>query len=104
MNVGALFLSLFVCGLGLALAYVYWNPWGFVLDGIGFMIFVYAIKSGEAKGEHVAYEDAKSHKKRIVGEKYRCGYCMMFGKGGCKRKEELLNAEPCEDFIVSYTD
>jgi hypothetical protein len=104
MNTEALILSLIMCGIGLTLGFVYFNPWGFVLDGVGFLIFLYAIKSGETKNTQIVHENSSSHKRRIAEDRYRCRYCMMFGHLGCKRKEELLNAEPCEDFIESHRD
>ncbi len=101
MHVGAMLLALVMCGLGLALAFVYFNPWGFVLDGVGFMVFLYAIYNREER-QTVIYEDRTSYKRRQAGENYKCHYCMFFGKPGCKNQEQLLNATPCEDFTYSY--
>jgi hypothetical protein len=103
MKTGALLLSLAMCAVGLALAFVYWNPWGFVLDGIGFMLFLYAI-SGE-RNEIENYPSRilepriyRDYRKEIDPENYRCRICANFEKSECKRQEKLLNAKPCEDF------
>ena len=42
-------LSFAVCGLGLALAFAFSNPVGFVVDGLGVAFFVYDIFTGEEK-------------------------------------------------------
>ena len=31
-------------------------------------------------------------------EKHKCGNCFWFGKDECERKEEYINANPCEKF------
>ena len=100
MKTGALLLSFIMCGLGLALVFVYWNPWGFVLDGVGFMVFLYAIFSKD-EDESLRYASLESLKKRTAQEKYKCGYCSFYEKPGCKRQEKFLNGKPCEDFMES---
>jgi len=98
MKAGALLLSFILCGLGTTLAFVYFNPFGLVIDSLGFMVFLYAIFSKEEqepKPYHALYD------KRIAEEDYKCRYCAWFGKPGCKRQERLLNGKPCEDFSLS---
>ncbi len=96
----ALVLSLIMCGLGLALVFVYFNAWGFVLDGVGFMVFLYAI-FGKDDRQTVIYEDRTSHEKKQFGENYNCRHCMFFGKEGCSRHETWSYATPCEAFVYS---
>ena len=43
MKIEVLLLSFIMFGLGTALAFVYLNPWGLVIDSLGFMLFLYAI-------------------------------------------------------------
>jgi len=88
--------------VGLSIGYVYINPFGFVLDGIGFIIFLYSIFSERAKPQRCVSE--KTYLKSVYQEGYRCGTCFWFGKSGCKRNEKFLNAEPCEDYMVSSTE
>lgn len=47
MNNGALVLGFLMCAVGLVAGWVLWNPWGFVLDGLGIMIFFYGIFAKE---------------------------------------------------------
>ena len=34
------------------------------------------------------------------GENYKCRYCRWFGHDRCRRREDLINAIPCEDFLL----
>ena len=45
--------------------------------------------------------DRGSYYKRIAEEDYKCGSCAYISKPGCKRNEQFINAEPCEDFMLS---
>ncbi|UCE15342.1 MAG: hypothetical protein JSV12_05545 [Candidatus Bathyarchaeota archaeon] len=87
--------------IGLSFGYVYGNPFGFVIDGIGFVIFLYAIF---AKNEKPRFVSRKQYLKSTHREDYRCGTCFWFGKPGCKRNEEFINAEPCEDYMLRMKD
>jgi len=87
--------------VGLTIGYVYANPFGFVIDGIGFVLFLYAIF---AKQKEPRLHIREQYLKTTLQEDYRCGTCFWFGKSGCKRNEKLLNAEPCEDYMVSSTE
>jgi len=49
VNLGVLLLSFAVCRLGIALAFAFSNPVGFVVDGLGIAFFVYALFTGEEK-------------------------------------------------------
>lgn len=84
MKTGALLLSFIICGLGLTFAFVLLNPFGLVIDSLGFLLFPYAISSRE-KEEKWRYGDRTSHYKRIAEQNYKCGSCLSFGKPGCKR-------------------
>jgi hypothetical protein len=75
---------------------MYWLPFGFVLDGIGFMIFLYAIR---LEGGSRIFASREQYLKGVYQDDYKCGKCLMFGKGGCPRKEKYLNAKPCEDYF-----
>lgn len=90
-------LSLIMCAVGLFLVYATFNPLGFVLDGIGFLIFVYSIYPN--RREQRVFLDSVKYKKSVYEEEYKCGNCRMFGNEGCPRSEELINAKPCEKFI-----
>ena len=59
------------------------------------------ISRGANKPESWRYEDRRSYYKRIAQEEYKCGSCVWMGKPGCKRQEQFINAEPCEDFMLS---
>ena len=37
---------------------------------------------------------------KTLGEEYKCRNCRWFGDSRCKRKETLINAKPCEDFLI----
>lgn len=91
-----LLFSILLCFIGLLLGYVYRIPFGFVLDGIGVMVFIYAIRSD---GESKIFASREQYLKGVYQDDYKCGNCLMFGKGGCPRKEKLLNAKPCEDYF-----
>ena len=43
MKIEVLLLSFIMFGLGTSLAFFYLNPWGLVIDSLGFMLFLYAI-------------------------------------------------------------
>ena len=86
--------------IGLSMGLVGLNPFGFILQGIGFVIFLYALFS---KGEKIrVYQSKQQYFRSVRVEDYKCGNCWLFGKGGCKRKEKLPNAEPCEDYVYTY--
>ena len=40
----------------------------------------------------------QAYYRKFAKEKYKCRNCFWFGKPGCERKEEFLNAKPCEEF------
>ena len=42
-NYVLLVLSCILCGIGLTLGFVFFEPFGFMLDGLGFMLFLYVI-------------------------------------------------------------
>lgn len=46
------------------------------------------------------FEDKKTHYVNTLGEEYKCRNCRWFGDSRCKRKETLINANPCEDFLI----
>jgi hypothetical protein len=46
MNYGLLALSFLLCGIGLILEFVFFEPFGFMFDGLGFMLFLYVILVG----------------------------------------------------------
>ena len=49
MNVGVLLISFIICAVGLTLAFVYFNPFGLIIDGLGFMLFIVGIKIDSEK-------------------------------------------------------
>jgi hypothetical protein len=102
MNNSILLLSFLICGVGLTLGFVLLNPFGFVIDGIGIMIFFYAIfdkRENHSEGYILKNRDKKDNYRNYLEEDYKCRNCFWFGKPGCKRQEKLLNAEPCQDFM-----
>lgn len=42
-------LSFIICGFGLMLSFVFFNPWGFVIDDLGLMLFFYGLKADDNK-------------------------------------------------------
>ena len=100
-----LLLSFLICAIGLTIGFVFFNPFGFVLDGIGFMLFLYAIFGDKNENENYPSRILKPSRHRdnhseIEPENYRCRICLKFGKSECKRQEKLLNAIICEDFML----
>ena len=90
-------ISLLLYALG---GYLIFSPayvTGYVLEGIGFMIFIYSIYPSEKEG-HI-YQDKRQYAKSTYEEQYECGNCRIFGNLGCPRKEQIFHAEPCEQFI-----
>ena len=68
---------------------VYGHPIGWVIDGVGFFIFLGALM--------IKPEDFIPSTQRTFQGKV-CGNCYWFGKVECKRNEKLFNAMPCEDY------
>jgi len=62
MNYELLVLSFLLCGIGLTLGFVFFEPLGFVLDGLGLMLFVYVLYARN-KEEKFTVEDAYRSKK-----------------------------------------
>ena len=50
------------------------------------------------------YSSKQEYLKSRYQEGFKCGGCFWFGKPGCKRGEEHLNAMPCENFMARYSD
>jgi|GEM_PF-4224717 len=63
--------------------------------------FLYGSKhnANTANKKKFLEKKVQQEKRSFYGEKYRCGYCSMFGKQtDCPRDEQVFNAEPCEVF------
>ncbi len=98
-----LIFSILLIFIGLIFGFVYSNPFGFVIEGIGTIVFFYSILSKPEESRSQRFVSRKQYLKRMIKEDYRCGTCFWFGKPGCKRNEKLLNSEPCEDYMLSST-
>jgi hypothetical protein len=88
-------LGFVMCFFGLALGFVYFNPFGFVLDALGFMIFLYGLFARES------YEQDSVDIARALAEdeeRNKCHNCLLFGKEFCPRAEKYYNAKPCDKF------
>jgi len=57
MNYGLLALAFLLCGIGLALQFVFFEPFGFVFSGLGLMLLFYVISVGR-RNENRTSEDA----------------------------------------------
>jgi len=68
---------------------VYGHPIGWVVDGIGFFIFLGAL---------VIHPNGSKPSTQRTFQGKVCGNCYWFGKEECKRKEKMFGAMPCEDF------
>ena len=83
--------------------FVYFNPFGFVIDSLGFMLFIYGLKKEDSDNSSRPYipfyGNKQAYYKAEYGEDFKCSNCYRFGKPGCKREEKLLNAEACNDFM-----
>jgi len=104
MNYGLLLFSFLLCGIGLTLVFVYFEPLGFVFDGLGFMLFLYVVatrKRDETYDASPSFSSEKEYLKTTHGENYRCGCCRFFGHPMCERNEKFLNAEPCEKYVFN---
>ena len=71
MNYGLLALSFLLCGIGLVLEFVFLEPLGFVLDGLGFMLFLYVIFTRErnewtASDTYRSIERDKENARRVT--------------------------------------
>ena len=103
-------ISWFVAGLVYLLAGREVSDGGFLaallLGIIGTILWlVIDVSRGGYRPESWKYGDRTSYYKRIAEENYKCGSCLLFGKPGCKRQEQLINADPCADFMLSlYRD
>ena len=72
---------------------------GLVFGVFGAIIWIVIDMSRSQGGPRIrSYEDKYRYYKRVAQENYRCGKCYWFDTPGCKRKETLINAEPCKDF------
>jgi len=56
----------------------------------------------EGEEERVRFTGGRRYLKQLHQEDYRCGTCFWFGKPGCERNEEMINAEPCRDYERKY--
>jgi len=56
----------------------------------------------EGEGDRVRFTGRRRYLKRLYQEDYKCGTCFWFGKPGCERNEEMINAEPCKDYKRKY--
>ena len=72
MNYGLLALSFLLCGIGLTLEFVFFEPFGFVFDGLGLMLLFYVIsvgrrsKSRTSEDAYRSFERDKEIVRRVV--------------------------------------
>jgi len=91
VNTVAVVLGFLMCALGMTIGFVLLEPLGFILDGLGFMVFLYGIF---AKQEVIVTPERRTS----LEERNKCGNCTYFGLESCPRHERWLIAFPCEKF------
>lgn len=60
MNYALLIFAFLLCGIGLTLGFVFFEPIGFVLDGLGFMLFLYVIATRNKEERYTAEDVYRS--------------------------------------------
>lgn len=75
---------------------------GFFFGILGSVIWLLLSLSREKTSCPPEYRSWKGYQKAVHQGDYRCGTCFWFGKAGCKRNEEYINGEPCEDYERQY--
>jgi hypothetical protein len=96
MKTNIFILAIILSAIGTYIAYSTFHPIGFAIDGIGFMLFIYSIFPSS---KEPVYSDKIQYRKSVYEDEYKCGNCRIFGNPGGSRKEKLINAQPCEEFI-----
>ena len=66
MDGSVILASFVVCAFGLTLGFVYLNPFGFVLDGLGFMLFVYGLKKEDSNNTKPLVNEKKVIEKEAL--------------------------------------
>jgi hypothetical protein len=105
MDGSIIFVSFIICAIGLTLSFVYFNSWGLVIDGLGFMLFLYGVKKDSGNNNPLFASGNKQVYNRNTfwkDNRFVCHTCALFGNPNCPRKEVLLNAEPCDSYNQSY--
>jgi hypothetical protein len=102
MKQGYVALGFVMCFFGLVLGFVYFNPYGFVVDGLGSMFFLYGLFAHGSPEQDMVSEQGSmriADDLESTWERSKCENCVNFGRPSCPRKEKLLNASPCEKFL-----
>jgi hypothetical protein len=81
------------------------TEWGFLaalfLGLSGAIIWVVIDTSRKGSGVNsLRSVNRQAYYRKVAQEGYKCGNCFWFGKPGCPRSETLINAEPCENFMI----
>ena len=97
MNSSALVLGFLMCTVGLTVGFVLLEPLGFVLDGLGLMVFIYGIFAKHERDTRF-WKKSSDHTVHGSSDENKCAYCVFFGLDSCPRHETLLNAIPCDKF------
>ena len=87
MKTKILILAIILGAIGTYIIFTTFHPIGFVIQFTGFILFIYSVFP---RSTRPLYSDKSQYRKSVYEEKYKCGYCRIFGNPGCPRNEKMF--------------